>query len=146
MVFTNYELDRMIGEAISVFVGQEFLGFDNSSNTPSAIDTTMDSEIKRFEVDSVTLNTSDGTYTVFVKIPLLELDGETINRIASFDAISNGDMGIIEDLPSSYAVDTVHEIRVQLTVSASALDSETTFLTTEAGENLITESGVSLIL
>jgi hypothetical protein len=146
MVYTDYELNRMLSQAISVFIGQEYAGFDSSTNTPSPTDTTLDSELGRFAVDSVTLNTSTGTYTVLVRIPLLELDGETIRRTAWFDAISSGEMGLIENLPSAYTIDTVHEVRVQISVNVQVLDSETTFITTESSETLITESGLELTL
>ena len=146
MTFTNYQLNRMISDAISVFIGQEFGGFDSSTDTPDTADTTMDSELGRFFAESVTLNTSTGRYTISVRIPLQTLDGETIRRFAQFDAATNGEMGSIENLPSAYFIDTVHEVRLTFTIDASALDEDSTILNTEGGDILITEGGTNLLL
>jgi len=90
MVATQDTINLSQEKSLDIFDSVTHIAFSSSTTEPTVSDTTLASEVDRYEIYSTTRTTD--YIDITVRVPLGKLEGTTINSYGGFDSDSGGNM------------------------------------------------------
>lgn len=123
MVTTQKTLDLIKSQSITTVATQITMGFSTNTTPAGVGDTTLTDEIERNLFDLKTLDVPNSKLEVESDLLLSQGNSETITQIGTFDAITTGNMGTIENLPVSVDKDDTFKLRVGLRINVSVTNT-----------------------
>ena len=92
------------------------VAFGSGSGTPTENDSMMENEIIRVAREEVSRDVATGETTISATLGLTQANGNTINRVATFDAASGGNMSS-HSVISEVAKTNEKELRVDIIIT-----------------------------
>lgn len=92
MVLVQYTLDIGKNESLDVFNNVTHMAFGDDNTVSNATQTELVNELLRIHLESSVKNLSSNQYEFIGRVPITNLNSETIFEIGLFNAASGGDM------------------------------------------------------